>query len=66
MTGDLDLWAKQKTTEIKGRNYNVKNCNDFNALIPDTVTSVIFTDEIMPDSAKLIDVDADGDGSVVA
>ena len=66
LTGDLDLWAKQKTTEIKGRNYNVKNCNDFNALIPDTVTSVIFTDEIMPDSAKLIDVDADGDGSVVA
>ena len=67
LTGDLDLYAKAKTFEIKGYNGSYsKNCNDFNYLIPNTVTSVIFTDEVMPDSATLIDVDADGDGGVVA
>ena len=29
-------------------------------------TSVVFTDEIMPSSKKIINVDADGDGGVVA
>ena len=66
LTGDLDLWANEKTFEIKGYKPEAKNNNEFNALIPDTVTSVIFTDEVMPDSVTLIDVDADGDGSVVA
>ena len=66
LTGDLDLWAKEKTFELKGGKVGVKNNNEFNALIPDTVTSVIFTNEVMPNSATLIDVDADGDGGVVA
>ena len=35
-------------------------------MIPDTATKVVFTDEAMPASATLIDVDADGDGGVVA
>ena len=67
LTSDLDLWAKEKTFKIKGYNNNYsKKYNDFNYLIPDTVTSVIFTDEIMPGSATLIDVDTDGDGGVVS
>ena len=66
VTGDLDLWAKEKTFEIKGWKNAAKNDNEFNALIPDTVTSVIFTNEVMPNSATLINVDADGDGGVVA
>ena len=66
LTGDLDLWAKEKTFEIKGWKNAAKNDNEFNALIPDTVTSVIFTNEVMPNSATLINVDADGDGGVVA
>ena len=65
VTGDLDLWAKEKIFEIKGYDA-AKASNKFNALIPDAVTSVIFTDEVMPGSAVLIDVDADGDGGVVA
>ena len=64
---DLDLYAKTKTFEIKGYNGDYsKKCNDFNYLIPDSVTSIIFTDEIKPVSASAIDVDADGDGCVVA
>ena len=66
VTEDLDLWAKEKTFEIKGYKYEAKNRNEFNALIPSAVASIIFTDEIMPSSATLIDVDADGDGGVVA
>ena len=66
LTGDLDLWAKQKTTEIKGYNYSLYTGNGFNKSIPSTVTEVIFTDEIKPASAEIIDVDADGDGGIVA
>ena len=66
MTGDLDLWAKRMTFEIKGYKYSVKNNNEFNALIPDAVTEILFTDEIKPTGAEIIDVDADGDGGVVA
>ena len=60
ITKDIDLWAKEKTFEIKGYE------NGFNQSIPSTVTEVIFTDEIKPAAAEVIDVDADGDGGVVA
>lgn len=66
LTGDLDLWAKEMTFEIKRYNYGVKNNNEFNAAIPDSVTEVIFTDEAKPKTKETIDVDADGDGGVVA
>ena len=66
LTGDLDLWAKEMTFEIKGYNYYSSNHNNFNDLIPDTVTEIIFTDEVKPKSAEIIDVDADGDDGVVA
>ena len=65
LSGDVDLWGKVKTFEIKGYKQGVKNDNEFNALIPDTVTEILFTDEIKPESASVIDVDADGDGGVV-
>ena len=64
--GDIDLWIKPKTFEIKGYKNGVKNDNEFNALIPDTVTEIFFTDKIKPVNASAIDVDADGDGGVVA
>ena len=66
LSGDIDLWIKTKTFEVKGYKYGVKNNNEFNALIPDTVTKIIFTNETKPASAATIDVDADGDGGVVA
>ena len=66
LTGDLDLWAKEMTFTLKGYDSGVKNSNGFNAAIPDTVTEVIFTDEAKPKTKEAIDVDADGDGGVVA
>ena len=66
LTGDLDLWAKEMTFEIKGYRHGAKNNNEFNAVIPDAVTEVIFTDEVKPKAKETIDVDADGDGGVVA
>ncbi len=57
--GDMDLYAKEKP-------FVLKDGWSFHSLIPDTATSVVFTDEVMPSSATLIDVDADGDGGVVA
>lgn len=66
LSGDIDLWGRMKTFEIKGYDYTAKNHNKFNALIPDTVTEILFTDEIKPAEAEIIDVDADGDGGVVA
>ena len=63
LAGDVDVWPKEVTLEIKGWN-NGKN--EFHDAIPDTVTTVIFTDETMPADVALIDVDADGDGGVVA
>ena len=66
LTGDLDLWAKEMTFEIKGYRYGAKNDNEFNAVIPDAVTEVIFTDEAKPKNKEIIDVDADGDGGAVA
>ena len=59
VTSDLDLYAKTKT-------FVLKKGSEFYSLIPSTATSVVFTDETMPTSATLIDVDADGDGGVVA
>ena len=67
LTGDLDLWAKEMTFEIKGYTDDYqKKYNDFNYLIPDTVTEVIFTDEAKPKTKEAINVDADGDSGVVA
>ena len=67
LTGDLDLWAKEMTFEIKGYTDDYqKKYNDFNYLIPDTVTEVIFTDGAKPKTKEVIDVDADGDSGVVA
>ena len=66
LTGDLDLWAKEMTFEIKGYSSGIKNNNGFNAAIPDTVTEVIFTDEVKPKEKEIIAVDADGDGGIVA
>ena len=61
------MYGKVKTFEIKGYNGNYsESYNDFNYLIPDTVTEIFFTDEIKPERASIIDVDADGDGMVVA
>ena len=62
---DLDLYAKTKTFVIKDTN-TTSGKQYFNNLIPDTATKVVFTDEIMPISATLIDVDEDGDRGVVA
>ena len=59
VTSDLDLYAKSKT-------FVLKEGFDFRNLIPSTANSVVFTDEPMPVSATLIDVDADEDGGVVA
>ena len=59
INADLDLYAKQKTFVLKAS-------YDFNNLIPSMATSVIFTNEIMPISATLINVDKDGDNGVVA
>ena len=66
MTGDLDLWAKEMTFEIKGCTSYLDGSNEFRGLIPDTVTEILFTDEIKPKSTSVIDVDADGDGGAVA
>ena len=109
LTGDVDLWAKEMTFEIKGYNDNYQQrtgnprptksrlrikgpgfnfarmskspfevwlrtrsasykqqYNDFNSLIPNTVTEIVFTDEVKPKDKATIDVDADGDGGVVA
>ena len=65
LVSDMELYAKSKTFVIKGGKLS-EFSNDFNDLIPDTTTSMIFTNEMMPASATLIDVDADGDGGVVA
>ena len=65
LTGDVDVWPKEVTFEIKGYS-NRTGKNEFNQVIPSTATTVVFTDEAMPEDATLIDVDADGDGGAVA
>ncbi len=64
VASDMELYAKSKTFVLKQSGYYSGDI--FNNLIPDSATSVIFTDEAMPSSATLIDVDEDGDGGVVA
>lgn len=59
VSSDLNLYAKSKT-------FTLKSGPEFNVLIPSSATSIVFTDEVMPASATLIEVDADGDGGVVA
>lgn len=60
LSEDIELWAKVMT-------FDVVSGFDFSRIIPNTVTSVIFTDEKMPEAAQLIDnVDIDGDGGVVS
>ena len=70
LSGDIDLRGKVKTFKNKGGYYRRYSDdiggNGFNDLIPDTVTEIFFTDEIKPENASVIDVDADGDGGVVA
>lgn len=58
-TTSINLYAKPKT-------FVLKSGPDFYKLIPSAATSIVFTDEIMPASATLINVDADGDSGVVA
>ena len=53
------MYAKEAT-------FVLQNGDDFNSLIPDEATVVYFTDEIMPETASLINVDDDGDCGVVA
>lgn len=55
----MELYAKTMT-------FVLKKGSDFNKLIPSTATSVVFSDEVMPASATLIDVDADSDKGIVA
>lgn len=62
-------WVKhyiEKTYTIKGYIGKPSYKNLFNQLIPDTVTSIYFTNTFMPSNSTLIDVDDDGDGGVVA
>ena len=59
LASDMELYAKTMT-------FVLKKGSDFNKLIPSTATSVVFSDEIMPSSAELIDVDADSDKGIVA
>ena len=63
LTGDMDAWPKEVTFEVKGY---TNSENGFRKAIPNTATTVVFTDEAMPAGAASIDVDADGDGGVVA
>ena len=59
LTGDLDLWAKEMTfTLVDGFSFSGK--------VPKNATEVIFTDEAKPKEKETINVDADGDGGVVA
>lgn len=57
---------KEKNTTYKLKTYAGPGSKDFTDLIPDNVTSIIFTDEIKPDNTDILDVDDDGDGEVVA
>ena len=57
LTADVDAWPKEVTFEIS---------SSFKDIIPNTVTTVIFTDEIKPAGTAFINVDADGDGGAVA
>lgn len=57
---------KEKNTTYKLKTYARQGDKDFTDLIPDTATSIIFTDETKPNNEDVIDVDDNGDGGVVA
>ena len=57
---------KEKNTTYKLKTYARQADKDFTDLIPDTATSIIFTDETKPNNEDVIDVDDNGDGGVVA
>ena len=59
LSGDVDVWPKEVT-------FVIKKGNIFHTLIPDTVETVVFTDEKRPINSTIIDVDADGDGGIIA
>ena len=59
LTGDVDVWPREVTFEVEGLD-NSTYQNRFNQAISNTVTTVVFNDEMMPADATLIDVDADG------
>ena len=50
LDGDINLYARAVT-------FVTKTGTEFNNAIPDNMTSVIFTDEEMPDGAEIINVD---------
>ena len=56
----FEVWLRTRSASYK------QQYNDFNSLIPNTVTEIVFTDEVKPKDKATIDVDADGDGGVVA
>ena len=62
LTDDIDVWPREVTFEMKGHSFSWS----FNWVIPNSTTTVVFTDELMPADAVLINVDADRDGGVVA
>lgn len=51
---------------ISKSTYVLKSGSDFNKLIPSNATAVKFCYDTAPSGAAIIDVDADGDGGVVA
>lgn len=57
---------KEKNTTYRLKTYARQGDKDFTDLIPDTATSIIFTDETKPNNEDVIDVDDNGDGGVVA
>lgn len=62
-SGDKTFYAKWR--DVASLTPKLKTGLAFNALIPSATTSIVFTDEVMPAGATLIDIDADGDGGVV-
>lgn len=59
LTENMDLYAKEAT-------FVLKSGPVFDTLIPDEATSIVFTDEEMPQGAVSIEVDDDGDAGVTA
>ena len=64
-SGTFNFNTKLENTVPKKKTYVLKKGSDFKNLIPSSATSVVFTDEVMPSDATVIDVDEDGDGGVV-
>jgi surface protein len=64
-SGTFNFNTKLENTVPKKKTYVLKKGSDFKNLIPSSATSVVFTDEVIPSDATVIDVDEDGDGGVV-